>query len=194
MQFIGQPPGHHLFAIKQLVGQQQAGRTGVAEQTRQQQAGTKLRAHTQWRERDAQLGRTADQHLVAMQQQGGADADRRATDGSNQRLFQAHDHPHQAEHRAVQVAGWVVEEVAKVVASAEAVRPTGDDDGIDSGVFTCRQQQVAQQLVHGSVQGIELVGAVEGQGQQALVQFACDQVVHGSRFCCCEGALPGSGA
>ncbi|MOA17249.1 hypothetical protein D3C78_1375010 [compost metagenome] len=114
-----------------------------------------------------------------MQQQGRADTNGCARHCRNQGFVQRHHHAHQAEHGAVHVAGRGVEKVLEVVASAEALGTTGDEDDVDLRVFRCSQQQVAQEAVHGVVQGVEFVWSVQGQGHQALIEITCNQVVHG---------------
>jgi hypothetical protein len=77
LQQLGrQPPLHGLLAAEQLAAQQHLRGPRVPQQAWQQQAGAELRAHAQRHERRTQLGIAGDQHLVAMQQQGGTDTDR----------------------------------------------------------------------------------------------------------------------
>ncbi|MCY1424445.1 hypothetical protein D9M71_401900 [compost metagenome] len=187
--FVGQAPGHRFVAVQAVAQQEQARGTGMAEPAWQQQAGAKFGAQADVDERHAQLGVAGDQYLIAMQQQRGANADGRPADCRDQRFLQARDDLHQVERRGVQMSRRVLEEIHQVIAAGKARRATGDDDHAGLRVFVGGQQQLGQLRVHGVVQRIELVRAVDGQRQHAVALLVFDQVGH-RRLCRVGSGLP----
>ncbi|MNZ79729.1 hypothetical protein D3C78_983400 [compost metagenome] len=187
--FVGDAPVHRVVAVQAVAQQEQARGAGVAESTGQQQAGTELGAQADVDERHAQLGVAGDQHLIAMQQQRGANADGRPADCRDQRLLQVRDDFHQAERRGVQMRRRMLEEIHQVIAAGEAGRATGEDDHAGLRVFVGGQQQLGQLRVHGVVQRVELVRAVDGQRQHAVALLVFDQVGH-RRLCRVGSGLP----
>ncbi|MNF78923.1 hypothetical protein D3C84_611230 [compost metagenome] len=186
---VGQTPGHRFVAVQAVAQQQQARGAGMAEAAGQQQAGTKFGTQTNVDERHAQLGVAGDQHLIAMQQQRGANADGRPADCRDQRFLQARDDLHQVECRGVQMSGWILQEIHQIIAAGEARRATGEDDHAGLRVFVSGLQQLGQLRVHGVVQRIELVRAVDGQRQHAVALLVFDQVGH-RRLCRVGSGLP----
>ncbi len=99
-----------------------------------------------------------------MEQHGGADADRRAIDRSNQRLAGVADGLEEDVYRAVGTAAFVLDEIGNVVTAGETLGTALDDDGADAGIVLRGVDGLAHDAIHVTGQGILLVGAVQRQG------------------------------
>ncbi|MNN52314.1 hypothetical protein D3C81_1670050 [compost metagenome] len=114
-----------------------------------------------------------------MQQQGGADAHRRAADRGHYRLGEIEQRAHELEHRTVH-AGWrLLEEVDDVVAAGEALLAAGDQHSTNLPVLLRRIQHLGHAAVHGASQGVLLVRAIHAQRQQALLALDQNVLAHG---------------
>jgi hypothetical protein len=82
----------------------------------------------------------------------------------------------------------------QIGAGAEAAAGAGHDDGADVVVLVGGIERVDQFLLHGAVESIELVGPVQGDGENLLGDLVLDRLVrHGcflSLNCFCRLAQP----
>ncbi|MCY1185357.1 hypothetical protein D9M73_261280 [compost metagenome] len=114
-----------------------------------------------------------------MQQHRRANAHRRTGHGGHYRFAAFEQVEHEMEHRAVEVARRLLDEVSDVVAGSETLTGAGDQYRIDFRVAVGLFQRFGQVAVHGAGQGVFLGGAIEAQGQQAAFAFNLDGISHG---------------
>ena len=150
----------------------------MPQQTRQDQAGTVLGAQPQIHEGHPQLRIATDVDQIAMQQQGGTDAHRRAGHCGDHRLAELEQGAHELEHFAVQSVGRRLDEVGDIVAAGEARLAPGQQHHAHAGVALGLVQHFGHSGVHGTGQRILLVRAVHAQGQQTAVAFDMQVFAH----------------
>ncbi|MNQ77658.1 hypothetical protein D3C85_925420 [compost metagenome] len=114
-----------------------------------------------------------------MQQQRRADAHRCPGHGGDHRLATFQQAAHEPEHRAVEVAGRLLDEVRDVVAGGKTLVAAGNQYRLDLRISVSLLQGFAQLTVHRTGQGVFLVRAVQAQGQQAVLALYQNGVGHG---------------
>ena len=159
-RLIGDAPGCSLLTGKALPEQQQFGSAGVAEQTRQNQAGTVFRAQAKVDEGHLQRGLAADIDQVAMQQHRRADTHRRTVDGGHHWFAELEQRLHKLEHFAVQPRRGLLDKVGDIVATGKAALAASDQHGAHAFILIGLHQHFGHAAVHSAGQGIFLVGAV----------------------------------
>ena len=117
-----------------------------------------------------------------MQQHGGADADRAALHGRDQRFGRARDRVDEARDMtfAVEGAGRHHRELADVVAGGEHVALAAQHDHADRLIGLGGDDGVGQSAIHGIGDGVLLVGPREGEGENMVVVLDLDVLGHSS--------------
>ena len=68
--------------------------------------------------------------------------------------------------------------------SADAAAGTGDDDGADIIVLVGRIERLDQLPLHRAVEGVELVGPVQRDGENLIVDLVLDGLIRHGVFPC----------
>ena len=124
---------------------------------------------------------------IHRQRHGGADPDRRAIDGANDRLFRLiHAQRHLTAAVAVQAAhflfalGDIVEgfgAAAEIGPGAEGPPRPGHDDGAHVIIRIRLVIRINKFLPHDACKGVEFVGPVQGDGQDLILNVILDMLI-----------------
>ena len=103
---------------------------GVAEAARADEARRSFRHETELDERRGEARGAAGDHVVAVQQHGGADTDCEAGHGRDQGLLRTRERMEKAHDRRCEAFGVLHhrQEIGEIVAGAEGARRARDDD------------------------------------------------------------------
>ncbi|KAF4530292.1 hypothetical protein B566_EDAN018434 [Ephemera danica] len=176
---VGDAAFHRRLGREGVAQQQLFGRAALAHELRHQQAAGKFRHQPQADEGHGQAGVISHVDEIAMQQQGGANADGRPGDGCNHRFFAFEQRMHELEHRAFQrvtaaLAGRALHEIIDVVARGEDARLAGDEHGAHRACGLRRAQRIGHGLVHGRGECVLLLGASDLDQRHAVVNAGLD--------------------
>ena len=168
---------------KGFTHQQGLGRTVVAHEARREQAGGRLRAQTEVDEGHGESRVVPCVNQVAMEQHGGADADRGAADGGEQGLGELRQFGDETLNRGIACAGHrrAAQKITQIVSCAEHGDVPLDHDDTGDSVRGRASQGIRHGGVHGLGKGIFLLDTVQGQGQNA-VGVVDQDVWHGEVF------------
>jgi hypothetical protein len=149
----------------------------VPHHLRHQQARRRFGAQAQVHKRHGEGGVVARIDQIAMEQQRGANAHRRAAYGGDHGFGVRGNGSQELEHRRLLRGRLALQEIANVIARAEHRDVALDDRDADSGVGLGLLQAFGHGGVHGGGEGILLVHAVDGEGQHAVCDVGQD-VLH----------------
>ena len=141
----------------------------ITHHLRHQQAGASLGAQAQIHKRHGEGRVVTGIDQIAMEQQRGANAYRRATNSGNDGFGVGGNATQKLEHRRFFLRrGFALEKVADVIASTEYRYIALDDGDADRGVALGLLQRVGHSPVHGLGERVFLVRAVDGEGHHAV--------------------------
>ena len=190
-------PGERLLRRKNPAGVTPLQRLADADDARQEPARGRLRHDAALREHKTEpriFGRNADIHR---QLHGDADADRRAVHRRDDRLQALEDAQRDLSAAVADLRIAVVDAAIgeplhrpapcvaiegagagrKVGAGAKTASRAGHDDGANVVVLVGGIEGVDQFLLHGAVEGVELVGAIERNGENLLGDLVFDRLI-----------------
>ena len=169
---IDQAAGLRLLARQRLAHHQQLERAAMTHQARRQQARGRLghQPERDERRREARVARR--DRVVAMQHHRGADADRDALHGGDQRTLGARQRIEKAQHRIAEplAAGRGLHEVAEIVAGRERAGHARDHDAADRRIAARAFDRLRHAVIHRRRERVLLVRPVHAdEANRALV-------------------------
>ena len=166
---VGEPESQRLLGINRLGQQQQLRRLEVPHQTRQQQAGGKLRHQPQLDEGELQAGVIRQIDHIAVQQNGGANPHCRARNGGDHRFGEVGKGVEELQDGVVGLQRALAHKVGQIIARGKAILLPLQQQDMHLLIGCRLSQRCHQLLIELGIEGVALVGAVEGQGEQAIL-------------------------
>ncbi len=151
----------------------------IAHQPRRQQARRRLRRQAVFGEAGGKHRPLAGDHVVAMEEERGANVGGEPVDRRHHRLVHGSDRLQQAQHAlAGRAAFGGGAEFGRVVPDCENARAAGEQDGVDARAAFGERDQIRGRLTHLRRQGVLRLDTIEADDLNPLVDLTDHMVVH----------------